>query len=115
MSDIDTSRAGVLALAARHDREAGAWRSDGVNNGLALIHDQHAATLRALLDERDAAYARGVENAAAEVDCGCQPRDMVLARLESQGPRKASYLCSHGEACCAINAAGIRALLDRKP
>jgi hypothetical protein len=49
---------------------------------------------------------------AAEVDCGCDNREAVLARLESQGEKRASYLCTHGDVCCAIQAAAIRARGD---
>lgn len=57
-----------------------------------------------------AAFQRGLESAARDVDCVCDIRDAVLARLESQGHRRASYLCSHGDVCCALQAAAIRAL-----
>lgn len=57
-----------------------------------------------------AAFKRGLEAAAREVDCGCGIRDAVLERLESHGHKRASYLCSHGDVCCALAAAAIRAL-----
>jgi len=55
--------------------------------------------------------ARGeaLEDAAAEVDCGCDIRSAVLDRLASDGEKRASYLCTHGDVCCAIQAAAIRA------
>ena len=49
---------------------------------------------------------------AAVVDCGCVGREAVLARLESQNEKRASYLCTHGDVCCAIQAAAIRARGD---
>ena len=52
------------------------------------------------------------EACAAVVDCGCIGREAVLARLESQGEKRASYLCTHGDVCCAIQAAAIRARGD---
>jgi len=51
----------------------------------------------------------GMEEAAQEVDCGCDIREAVLARVESQGEKRASYLCPHGDVCCALQAAAIRA------
>ena len=72
-----------------------------------------ALTLREQAVERTA-YKRGAEAmreaAAQEADCGCASREMVLARLESQGERQARYLCTHGDTCCATQAAAIRAL-----
>jgi hypothetical protein len=50
----DTSAEAVEALASWHDNEAGAWASDGGNIALGRIHRKHAATLRALLAEREA-------------------------------------------------------------
>jgi hypothetical protein len=49
---------------------------------------------------------------AALIDCGCDNRDAVLARLESRGERYAAYLCQQGSACCALEAATIRARGD---
>lgn len=57
-----------------------------------------------------AAFKRGLDEAAQEVDCGCDIRNAVLERLESQGHKRASYLCSRGDVCCALAAAAIRAL-----
>ena len=59
-----------------------------------------------------AARREGIEAAATEVDCGCDIRDAVLERLEAQGQKRASYLCQHGDVCCALQAAEIRALLE---
>jgi hypothetical protein len=78
-----------------------------------------AATLRALLAERDEARAdareaaarrEGIEAAANEIDCGCDIRDAVLERLEERGLRSAPWLCRHGNLCCALQAAEIRTL-----
>jgi len=57
----------------------------------------------------EAARREEREAIAADVDCGCIGRDAVLARLESQGEKRATYLCIHGDECCAIQAAAIRA------
>lgn len=47
---------------------------------------------------------------AQDTDCGCLARADVLARLAEAGHKRASYLCSHGDVCCALQAAAIRAL-----
>ena len=52
------------------------------------------------------------EACAALIDCGCDIRDAVLARLESKGERYAAYLCQQGSACCALQASAIRARGD---
>jgi hypothetical protein len=68
----------------------------------------------ALATARAEGYAAGQEDmrerAAGDVDCGCENREIVMARLESQGARPASYLCHHGDVCCALQAAMIRDL-----
>lgn len=48
------------------------------------------------------------EKIASQVDCGCDIRDAVLDRLDEQGERKASWLCSRGDSCSALVAAIIR-------
>lgn len=60
--------------------------------------------------DRLLAEAREEERAkiAADVDCGCAARPDVLARLAADGEKRASYLCQHGDVCCAIQAASIR-------
>jgi len=58
----------------------------------------------------EAARREEREANAAEVDCGCDNREAVLARLESQGEKRASYLCAHH--CSALQAAAIRARSD---
>lgn len=64
---------------------------------------------------REAAARReGIEAAAREVDCGCAARPDVLARLAESGRKRASYLCSYGDACCALQAMEIRALKGDK-
>lgn len=73
------------------------------------------AHLRVLVDRRiaareAAARRKGIEAAAKEVDCGCDIRDAVLARLEAQGQKRASWLCQHGDVCCALQADEIRTL-----
>lgn len=55
------------------------------------------------------ARREGMEEAAQLVDCGCDIREAVLARLESQGEKRASYLCPRGDVCCALQAASLRA------
>ena len=66
-----------------------------------------------------AAEARGREaglrEAAAEVDCGCAARQDVLARFATDGHKRASYLCPHGDACCALAAAAILARIEEAP
>lgn len=69
-------------------------------------------TLAAMLAQ---ARREGMEEAAQEVDCGCDIRDAVLARLESQGEKRASYLCTHGDVCSALQAAAIRAAAKENP
>lgn len=75
--------------------------------GPCLTHSEVAA-------REAAAWAAGAaamrEEAAADVDCGCDQRDVVLARLESQGHKRASYLCQNGDICCALQAEAIRHL-----
>ena len=61
--------------------------------------------------EKAATRREGIEAAAKEVDCGCDIRDAVLARLEAQGQKRASWLCQHGDVCCALQAAEIRTLI----
>jgi hypothetical protein len=51
-----------------------------------------------------------LEDAAREIDCGCDIRAAVSERLESQGERQAKWLCSNGDTCCALQAATIRAM-----
>lgn len=78
------------------------------------MEDARDAVLDALapiLAARVAAARReGIEAAAKEVDCGCDIRDAVLERLEAQGQKRASWLCQHGDVCCALQAAEIRTL-----
>jgi hypothetical protein len=93
------------------------------------FHHEHVTLGRAALLERyvyeglihtpaevsalvEAARREEREACAAVVDCGCDNREAVLARLESQGEKRASYLCTHGDVCCAIQAAAIRARGD---
>lgn len=63
----------------------------------------------ALSRVRAEARREGMEKAAQEVDCGCAARADVLARLATDGDKRASYLCVHGDVCCALQAAAIRA------
>jgi hypothetical protein len=73
--------------------------------GPCLLPSEVAAQVEAARrDEREAN--------AALIDCGCDNRDAVLARLESKGERYAAYLCQQGSACCALQAATIRARGD---
>jgi hypothetical protein len=52
---------------------------------------------------REAAAAEAMrETCAAEMDCGCAARPDVLARLAESGRKRASYLCPHGDVCCAL-------------
>jgi hypothetical protein len=130
MVAADTSAEAVEQLSAEIYAET--------NNGNLIrwcppkLANDAAATLRALLAENDAlrftlnnvsasansaraeGYAAGQEDmrerAAGDVDCDCENREIVMARLESQGARPASYLCHHGDVCCALQAAMIRDL-----
>ena len=63
----------------------------------------------ALARALDRARAEEREACAQEVDCGCAARADVLARLATDGEKRASYLCIHGDVCCALQAATIRA------
>ena len=80
------------------------------------MEDARDAVLEALAPilaaQVEAARREEREACAAVVDCGCDNREAVLARLESQGEKRASYLCTHGDVCCAIQAAAIRARGD---
>lgn len=57
-----------------------------------------------------AAWIAGRDAAAADADCGCAARQDVMARYAREGHKRASYLCSNGDACCALQAASIRSL-----
>jgi hypothetical protein len=106
-----------LTIPKRWDAEMGAWEDGimlspptviewGVNYaGPCLTPAEVAAQVEAARrDEREAN--------AALIDCGCDNRDAVLARLESRGELYAAYLCQQGSACCALEAATIRARGD---
>jgi hypothetical protein len=56
-----------------------------------------------------------LEEAAREIDCGCDIRAAVLERLKSQGERRARWLCPKGDDCCALQSAAIRALKGEGP
>jgi hypothetical protein len=110
----DLTPAQALRLAetlVRSAREAlTEWRDEppgGISKGgvLYLSPERVAAQV-------EAARREAREACAAVVDCGCIGRNAVLARLESQGEKRASYLCTHGDVCCAIQAAAIRARGD---
>jgi len=61
------------------------------------------------------AEARGMERAAALIDCGCAARQDVLRRLVEAGERQARAMCLHGDVCCALQAAEIRAAAKEVP
>lgn len=61
-----------------------------------------------------AGFLRGMERAAQDTDCGCTARADVLARLATDGHKRASYLCPHGDVCCALQAAAIREAAKEK-
>ena len=80
-----------------------------------LVHTEILAALDPAVSRPAAdlvAQARrdALEEAAREIDCGCDIRAAVLERLECQGERKAGWLCPKGDACCALQSAAIRAL-----
>jgi hypothetical protein len=91
MSGVDTSAEAVERLAAWHDNEAGAWAADGGNVVLAKIHRLHAATLRALAAERDAARADEREACARIANergawaSNDADADSLVDRLEANG------------------------------
>ncbi|MFN8993126.1 MAG: hypothetical protein ACK5X3_05590 [Pseudomonadota bacterium] len=62
--------------------------------------------------ERDEARAKALEEAAAEVDCGCPNRADVLAAESKADLWRACHL---GTECNARQAAAIRQLKDRAP
>jgi hypothetical protein len=63
----------------------------------------------ALAAARAEGRREGLREAAGMVDCGCPIRGAVLARMQSNGERKARALCVHGDLCCAIEAQSVRA------
>jgi len=134
MSDVDTSRDRVEGLARLHDIAAQSYGDDN-DAGLIALASTTAATLRALLAERDAAraqvaierdtvhtltvdvaaaFARGAEamreRAAEDTDCGCAWRAEVMDQLAKHGERRARGVCALSDACLALQAAAIRAL-----
>jgi len=72
-----------------------------------------AAQVAALVEQarREGAEAER-EACAADCDCGCAARPDVLARFATDGHKRASYLCPHGDSCHALQAAAIRARGD---
>lgn len=83
-----------------------------VNRDIALADEIAALPLPAadaLARALDQARKEEREACAQEVDCGCAARADVLARLATDGEKRASYLCVHGDVCCALQAAAIRA------
>jgi hypothetical protein len=92
-----------IAERLRHHAKYG----DGWTRPVAAEAADEIERLRA---EVEAARREEREACAAEVDCGCDNREAVLARLESQGEKRASYLCAHH--CSALQAAAIRARGD---
>lgn len=58
----------------------------------------------------EAARREEREAIARDVDCGCDVKPIVLAKLASHGEREAWRCCGqHYDACLAIQAAAIRA------
>lgn len=82
-----------------------------ITGNAAYIAAASPSVVLALLDrlERAEAVARERGRLAADVDCGCAARQDVLARLAEAGERSARNLCTHGDVCCALQAAAIRA------
>lgn len=71
-----------------------------------LAGHQRIGTLDAMLAQ---ARREGMKEAAQEVDCGCAARQDVLRALADVGERRARAMCLHGDVCCALQAATIRA------
>lgn len=93
------------------------WPSGGLHSPQVIVDLGYRYLGPALLPAEVAALvaearAKALEEAAAEVDCGCAARQDVLARLATDGHKRSSYLCPHGDACCALAAAAIRALKE---
>lgn len=93
----------IAAFMPLPDATSGARACAGVVERLPLPAAD--ALARAL----DAARAEEREACAQEADCGCAARADVLARLATDGEKRASYLCVHGDVCCALQADAIRA------
>lgn len=111
---------GPCLLPAEVEAREAAARQEGfvVGGEEALLHALHPefGSIYDADGEATAAHKagrrEGIEAAAREVDCGCAARPDVLARLAESDHKRASYLCSYGDACCALQAAAIRALLE---
>lgn len=83
---------------------------DGPQDGLGMWRESEAPeySSRCPWDVRmeRAAYQRGLEDAAAEIDCGCPQREAVLS---AKNKYERARLCGR-ELCAAEEAAAIRAL-----
>ena len=107
----------ALRETASHLRKAAEWAEANGLDGTAEVNRQNADALEAeaqhaaaIAAAREEGRRGALEEAARTVDCGCAARADVLARLATDGEKRASYLCTRGDACCALQAASIRAL-----
>jgi hypothetical protein len=97
-------------------REAVAWAIRAADQtappgwqGWLQVADAALAALAPFVAAREAAAAEAMREAcAAEMDCGCAARPDVLARLAEAGRKRASYLCPHGDVCCALASVDLR-------
>lgn len=109
MDDMRDEWAAVIEQVAR-DGLPGPRDLDATLDALeaALSVPAEVAAIRAEAFKAGAEAMR--EAAAQDTDCGCAVRGAVLARLAEAGHKRASYLCPHGDVCCALQAAAVRAL-----
>lgn len=118
MSDLKTDLEWILSIhfsGNRMPHMSGDPRNR-LSPGQRLRMDDVVQSIMEIVQQREQAARReGMEEAAQLVDCGCDIREAVLARLESQGEKRASYLCSHGDVCSALQAAVIRAAVKEAP
>ena len=106
------------ALAAEVEARVAAARDEGGREALTgALHPEFGSIYApggAATVAHEAGRREGIEAAAREVDCSCEVRDAVLARLEARDLTRASWLCQHGDVCCALQAAEILDLLEDK-
>jgi hypothetical protein len=112
MTQIDTSADEMRRRVIRERKTEQRIRQMDAHEIVSEIHeleDENARLAAEISAREQAARREGMEEAAQLVDCGCDSREAVLARLESQGEKRASYLCPRGDVCCALQAASLRA------
>ncbi len=117
MPQIDTSADEMRRRVIRERKTEQRIRQMDVHEIVSEIHeleDENARLVAEVATHEQAARWEVMEAAAQLVDCGCDIREAVLARLESQGEKRASYLCLHGDVCCALQAASLRAAVKEE-